>query len=40
MSMVTNHWSYEDVRFEESNVLKVVKKYPWIKGWMLSNLMK
>jgi hypothetical protein len=40
MSMVTNHWYYENVRFEESNVLKVVKKYPGIKWWMLSNLMK
>ena len=31
--MVTDNWSYEDEWFEETNVLKVVKKYLESKGW-------
>lgn len=33
MSMVTDYWSYEDECFEETNALKVVKKYLKNKGW-------
>ena len=31
--MVTDNWSYEDEWFEETNILKVVKKYLESKRW-------